>query len=110
MRIGYTQYAYTNLYSGFDFHYCDSRDRGIDDWNNKTQLQFCQLGGMADLKTESDYVRGTLVDHLNDLLSFPGVAGFRLDAAKHIPVADLQAIWGRLSRNPYVTSEVSLHF
>jgi hypothetical protein len=26
---GYTQYVYNGIYSGFDFHYCDSKDRGI---------------------------------------------------------------------------------
>jgi hypothetical protein len=26
---GYTQYSYNGIYSGFDFHYCDSKDRGI---------------------------------------------------------------------------------
>jgi glycosidase len=76
-----------------------------EDWSNKTQIQFCQLVGLADLKTESDYVRQTLVDHLNDILSL-GAAGFRIDAAKHVPVSDLQNIIGRLSRAPYVTSEV----
>jgi hypothetical protein len=60
---------------------------------------------MADLKTESEYVRQSLADHLNDILSL-GAAGFRLDAAKHIPTADLQSIWSRLSRTPYTVQEV----
>jgi alpha-amylase len=45
------------------------------------------------------------VNHLNDILSL-GAAGFRFDAAKHMPVADLQNIYGRLSKKPYVVSEV----
>jgi alpha-amylase len=76
-----------------------------EDWSNKTQIQFCQLAGLADLKTESDYVRQSLVDHLNLILSL-GAAGFRFDAAKHVPVADLQNIVSRLSRTPYIVSEV----
>jgi glycosidase len=76
-----------------------------DDWSNKTQIQFCQLSGLADLKSESDYVRQSLVDHLNDILSL-GAAGFRFDAAKHMPITDLQNIYGRLSRTPYIVSEV----
>jgi hypothetical protein len=79
-----------------------------DDWSNKAQIQSCQLAGLADLATETEYVRSSLATHLNDLLSFPGVSGFRIDAAKHVPIADLQNIVGRLSRNPYITSEVSL--
>lgn len=41
------------------------------------------------LATETDYVRKTLVDEANDMLSL-GVAGFRLDAAKrtfHRPIS-----------------------
>ena len=77
------------------------------------------------LATETEYVRGKLVDHANDLLSL-GTDGFRLDAAKRrsptfgpvaskptddtfsdIPVDDIQTILGRLSRAPsYVTQEV----
>lgn len=36
---------------------------------------------LDSLATETDYVRKTLVDEANDMLSL-GVAGFRLDAAK----------------------------
>jgi len=36
-----------------------------------------------------------------------GVDGLRIDAAKHVPVQDLQAILGRLSKQPsYVTKEI----
>jgi glycosidase len=51
-------------------------------------------------------VRTSLVNHLNDILSL-GAAGFRFDAAKHVPIADLQNIYSRLSKTPYVVSEVS---
>jgi hypothetical protein len=76
-----------------------------DDWSNATQIQFCQLSGLADLKTESDYVRQSLVDHLNDIISL-GVKGFRFDAAKHVPETDLANIYSRLTIQPYVISEV----
>jgi hypothetical protein len=78
-----------------------------DDWGNKDEIQNCQLAGLADLKTESSYVQDTLVNHLNDLLSFSGVAGFRIDAAKHTQVDHLRVIASRLNRNPYITSEVT---
>ena len=35
-----------------------------------------------------------------------GVSGFRVDAAKHLPVGDLSAMLGGVSGNPYVYSEV----
>jgi glycosidase len=79
---------------------------------------------LHSLKTESDYVRQTLADHGNDLLSL-GVYGFRIDAAKRawcitfvqwnrcllipfidIPIEDLRNIISRLNRKPYITSEI----
>jgi glycosidase len=53
----------------------------IVDWGNKTEIQTCQLENLADLNTETEYVRSRLAQYGNDLLSL-GVAGFRLDAAK----------------------------
>jgi len=103
---GFSQYTYNNLYSTNDFHYCGTQGNAILNWGDRWQIQTCQLSNLADLKTESDYVRGQLANHANDLLSL-GVSGFRLDAAKHIPVADIQNVFSRLSRQPsFVTSEV----
>jgi alpha-amylase len=64
-----------------------------------------ELVDLSDLRTESSYVRGKLAAYLNDLISL-GVDGFRLDAAKHIPVADLQATLAQVNGNPYIYSEV----
>lgn len=77
----YTHYDYPGTYSGFDFHYCGTNGNDIQDWNNQTQVQTCELENLADLDTESDYVRGRLAQYGDDLVSL-GVAGFRLDAAK----------------------------
>ena len=52
----------------------------------------CELVGLSDLRTESDSVRTTIAGYLNKLMSY-GVAGFRVDAAKHIGQADLDAIF-----------------
>ena len=43
--------------------------------------------------------------YLNDLLSL-GVDGFRLDASKHMPAADIAAIKAKLSRPAYIVQEV----
>lgn len=43
----------------------------------------------------SEYVRNTLVNFLNHLIDL-GVAGFRIDAAKHMHPDDLKIIFGRL--------------
>lgn len=88
-------------YSPNDFHTC----REEINYSNLWQVQNCDMSGLNDLKTESDYVRGKIADYLNDLTSL-GVAGFRIDAAKHIPAADISNIIGRLTGHPYIYQEV----
>ncbi|GAA5529106.1 carbohydrate-binding module family 20 domain-containing protein [Herpetosiphon gulosus] len=101
----YTSYNYPGNYQTQDFHHCGRN--GTDDISNyqdRWEVQNCELVNLADLKTESDYVRGKLAAYLNDLRSL-GVAGFRIDAAKHMPSADIANIMSRAS-NPYIYQEV----
>lgn len=88
-------------YGSNDFHSCTTNINYGDAWS----IQNCDLAGLNDLKTESDYVRGKIADYLNDLTSL-GVAGFRFDAAKHMPPADISNIVGRLTGHPYIYQEV----
>lgn len=44
----------------------------------------------------SDYVRGKIIEFLNKLISL-GVAGFRVDAAKHMSPDDLEYIYSQLN-------------
>lgn len=102
----YTHYNYPDIYQPEHFHYCGTPGNDIQDWNDRSQLQNCELANLADLATENEYVRGKLVSHGNDLLNM-GVDGFRIDAAKHVPVGDLRTIISRLSKQPsYVTQEI----
>jgi glycosidase len=102
----FTHYNYPGIYQGQDFHHCGTPGDDITDWNDRSQVQNCELANLADLATESEYVRGTLANHANDLLNL-GVDGFRIDAAKHVPVADLKTVLSRLSRQPsYITQEI----
>lgn len=84
-----------------DFHTCTGDINYSDRWS----IQNCDLVGLNDLKTESDYVRQKIADYMNDAISM-GVAGFRIDAAKHIPAADIAAIKNKLNGNPYIFQEV----
>ncbi|MGW8060980.1 alpha-amylase [Streptomyces ziwulingensis] len=93
----YGKYDYPGLYSAPDFDDCRSE---INDYRNRYNVQHCELVGLADLDTGEDHVRAQIAGYLNDLLSL-GVDGFRVDAAKHIPAADLANIKSRLS-NPGV--------
>lgn len=74
-------------------------------YTNAWSIQNCDLEGLNDLKTDLPYVRGKIADYLNDLISL-GVAGFRIDAAKHMPSADIADIVSRLHGQPYIFLEV----
>jgi alpha-amylase len=98
-----------------DYHhpgdgYCNDADGIIDDWNNLSEVQNCELLGLADLKTSEDPVRGKIAGYLNKLLA-AGVDGFRIDAVKHIAAADMAAIEAKLTTTtagtaPYIYQEV----
>ncbi|MFB7222855.1 carbohydrate-binding module family 20 domain-containing protein [Streptomyces sp. NPDC056227] len=89
----YTKYNYPGLYSSYDMDDCTAQ---ISNYQDRANVQNCELVGLADLDTGEDYVRGKVAGYLNDLLSL-GVDGFRIDAAKHIPANDLANIESRLT-------------
>ncbi|MFF4299368.1 carbohydrate-binding module family 20 domain-containing protein [Streptomyces vinaceus] len=93
----YTKYGYPGIYSGSDMDDCRAV---ISNYQDRANVQNCELVQLADLDTGEDYVRGRIAGYLNDLLSL-GVDGFRVDAAKHMPAADLANIKSRLA-NPSV--------
>ncbi|OBZ78260.1 Alpha-amylase [Grifola frondosa] len=97
----------TGIASGTgDFHHCGLEPGdAIVNWDNTLEVWTCQLDGLADLGTDTDYVRGVLAAYANDLLSL-GADGMRLDAAKNINVSDIANILSRLSGTPYITQEV----
>jgi alpha-amylase len=103
----YSHYAYPAVpYGNDDFHHCGRNGNDdIANYGDRWEVQNCELVDLADLKTESSYVRGKLTAYLDDLVSL-GVDGFRVDAAKHMPVADLAAIVDPVTGSPYVFSEV----
>ena len=59
------------------------------------QVRDCRLVGLLDLALEKEYVRGKVADYMNKLIDM-GVAGFRVDACKHMWPGDLAAVYGRL--------------
>ncbi|WP_418277719.1 carbohydrate-binding module family 20 domain-containing protein [Isoptericola jiangsuensis] len=85
--------SFPGIYSGADFNDCRT---DISNYSDRYQVQNCRLLSLQDLRTGSAYVRDRIAGYMNDLIDL-GVAGFRIDAAKHIPAADLEAIRARLS-------------
>jgi alpha-amylase len=57
---------------------CDIRE-----WNNAWQIRNCELLGLPDLNQSNEFVRRKIIDFLNNLIDL-GVAGFRVDAMKHM--------------------------
>lgn len=78
-------------YSSLDFN----PTCAINDYGNPIEVRNCELVGLKDLNQGNDYVRTKITEFLNHLIDL-GVAGFRVDAAKHMWPGDLQVIYGRL--------------
>ncbi|GLS25745.1 carbohydrate-binding module family 20 domain-containing protein [Marinibactrum halimedae] len=90
-------------YDTWDFSDCN---RDINNYQDAYEVQYCELLGLDDLRTGSDYVRQKIADFMNDLISM-GVRGFRIDAAKHMPSGDIAAIKSRLTdQSVYIFQEV----
>jgi hypothetical protein len=104
----FTHYNYPGIYEVQDFHHCGLEPNdNIVNWNNEVEVWTCQLSGLADLATDTEYVRQRLAAYTNDLFSL-GVVGLRLDAAKNINPADIANISTRFTTQPYITQEVGL--
>ena len=99
-------------YSVLDFnHPCT-----ITDYSNQANVRNCELSGLPDLNQGKEWVRDRIVDLMNKLISL-GVAGFRLDASKHMWPENIAAILNRLNhlntshgfeenKKPFIAQEV----
>ncbi len=102
----FRNYEYPGLYSKNDFNNCGlNGNNRIMNFDDRYEVQFCELVNLPDLNTSSYKVRATIISYINYLTSL-GVAGFRVDAAKHIPSEDLQAIYDQVNGFPYFYQEV----
>jgi alpha-amylase len=103
----FDKYKYSGLYEPEDFNTCR---QPVTDYNDAEDVTQCELVGLADLNTSSAKVQTTLVDYMSELVDM-GVAGFRIDAAKHIRNEELGEILAQLrDRHPtidlYIYQEV----
>lgn len=102
----YSEYSYPVPYSYDDFHHCGHNDEDrITNYQDLAEIQTCQLGTLDDLDTGKPDVQQKLAAYLNDLLSL-GVAGFRMDAVKHIWHDEVAAILALVDGAPLVYQEV----
>ncbi len=98
-------YSYP-FYGYSDFHHCGRNGNDdIANYGDRWEVQNCELVNLADLNTGATYVRSQIVAYLQDLVNI-GVAGFRVDAAKHMDTNDIHAIFAQVTGNYYVFQEV----
>ena len=99
-------YVYPVPYEYDDFHHCGRNgDDRIADYQDLWEVRNCNLGTLADLDTSNPAVQKKIAAYLNDLLSL-GVAGFRLDAIKHVREDEVNQILSQLDSSPFIYQEV----
>lgn len=88
----YSKYDYPGLYGPTDFH----PPCGLFDYGDAAEVQECELFSLPDLHTGLPRVRQVIAAYLAGLARL-GVAGFRIDAAKHIQQVELDDIIDRMN-------------
>ncbi|XP_073957016.1 alpha-amylase-like isoform X2 [Choristoneura fumiferana] len=110
----FQKYSYPAVpYTHEHFHhpYCS-----IDNYNDASQVRNCDLVGLKDLNQTMPYVQRKIVQFFNRLIRL-GIAGLRVDAAKHMWPNDLKEIYKQLrnlnvdfgfapNSKPYIFQEV----
>lgn len=71
--------SYPVPYTDSDFH----EKCAITDYQNATNVRYCELVSLPDLDQRSMNVRRRIVDFMNHLVDL-GVAGFRMDACEFL--------------------------
>jgi alpha-amylase len=89
----YTKYHYPGLYTAADFH----TPCALTNYQSAANVQDCELLSLPDLHTGRTQVRQKIADYLV-MLGELGVAGFRIDAAKHIQQVELDDIMDRANQ------------
>lgn len=111
--VGGSEYSNRNFpeFSPQDFHHHHwdmHRNCEVNNYNDKHNVQYCDLVSLADLCTGCPYVQETIAAFINRLVQL-GVAGFRVDAAKHIDAGELKGILDRVDSRVYKFLEVIGH-
>ncbi|OXU24746.1 hypothetical protein TSAR_000075 [Trichomalopsis sarcophagae] len=67
----------------------------VNNYQDAENVRNCELVGLHDLDQSQEYVRDKIATMLNKAVD-AGVAGFRVDAAKHMYPKDLEIIYSRV--------------
>lgn len=102
----YGNYNYPSVpYTIASFHQPTCVIKNSDYDNIRENVTQCDLPGLPDLDTGKLAVQNRIAAYMKDLLSL-GVAGFRIDAAKHIRPEELAAIKALVPGDYFLTQEV----
>lgn len=94
---GSTANTSSRSYPAVPFSFADFHQPvcSINNYNNATEVRNCELSGLHDLDQSKEHVRSKIVEFVNRIIDL-GVAGIRVDAAKHMWPEDLKVIYSRL--------------
>jgi len=98
----------TPIFSANDMHHNNgdtNSNCAVSNYFDKFNVQSCDLVGLPDLCTSCDYVQRTISDYLNHMGRI-GIAGFRIDAAKHMDDGELSALLRRVNSSLWRFQEV----
>ncbi|XP_029680697.1 alpha-amylase A-like [Formica exsecta] len=104
-------------YSSQDFHTPPCQIQYNDYFNNATKVRDCELNGLHDLDQSKKHVRSKIIGFFNKIIDL-GIAGLRIDAAKHMWPQDLKFIYNKTKNlstkagflprtRPYIYQEVT---
>ncbi|BAR06299.1 pullulanase [Scardovia inopinata] len=88
-------------YTSSDFHTCT---KNVSDYTKADEVWNCRVTGLQDLNTASSSVQDKIAAYMKKLLDL-GVAGFRVDAAKHMDPKDLSAIKVKLAQKSGIAED-----
>lgn len=88
-------------YTKDDFHTCD---HNIGNYHDAQEVWNCRLSGLQDLDTSREHVQDIIAGYMAKLLKM-GVAGFRIDAVKHIDPKDVSAIKAKLAQKSGIAED-----
>jgi len=98
----------TPIYSPNDMHHNGGdtgSNCGVSNYKDAHNVQYCDLDGLPDLCTSCDYVQKTVAAYLNHVSDL-GVAGFRIDGAKHMNNNELAQLLSKVDWNLFRFQEV----
>uniref|UniRef100_A0A7S3M178 alpha-amylase n=1 Tax=Spumella elongata TaxID=89044 RepID=A0A7S3M178_9STRA len=104
--FGYRTYP---MFGPEDFHHLPNdpgMNCGVHDYQDQHDVQYCDLEGMPDLCTGCPHVQEVVATYINKM-SLLGIAGFRVDAAKHMDPGELQQLLSRVNSSLFRFLEVA---